>query len=136
MTNILSYLFIFQCHLRHLSNKQPSFAKVGMVFLFICIFVFIFIFIFIFIIIFIIFIVFADILTGQVTTLAGSDKGFQDGIGSNAKMNGPVGMCFNPHDNCLYVSDNGNNKIRKVTMNGIFYLHFSSQNIHTQTQEK
>jgi hypothetical protein len=63
-------------------------------------------------------------LPGQVTTLAGSYRGFQDGIGSNAKMNGLIGMCFNPHDNCLYVSDY-NNKIRKVTMYGIFYHLFS-----------
>jgi hypothetical protein len=64
-------------------------------------------------------------LTGQVTTLAGSSNGFQDGIGFDAKMNNPIGMCLNPHDNCLYVSDHDNNKIRKVTMNGIFYPHFS-----------
>jgi hypothetical protein len=63
--------------------------------------------------------VFADVLTDQVTTLAESSKGFQDGIGSNATMNGPLVMCLNPHDNCLYVSDHFNNKIRKVTTNGI-----------------
>jgi hypothetical protein len=59
-------------------------------------------------------------LTGQVTILAGSSTGFQDGIGFDATMNNPVGMCFNRHDNCLYVYDRQNNKIRKVTMNGIF----------------
>jgi hypothetical protein len=44
------------------------------------------------------------VLTDQVT-LAGSSVGFQDGIGSNAKMKYPHGMCLNPHDNCLYVCD-------------------------------
>jgi sugar lactone lactonase YvrE len=66
--------------------------------------------------------IFFDILTGQVTTLAGSSEGFEDGIGSIAKMNFPTGMCFNPHDNCLYVSDTNNHRIRKVTMNGIFII--------------
>jgi hypothetical protein len=62
---------------------------------------------------------FADILTAHVTTLAGSSNGFQDGIGSNSKFHGPSGICFNHLDNCLFVSDYFNNKIRKVTMNGI-----------------
>jgi hypothetical protein len=67
---------------------------------------------------------FDDILTGQVTTLAGSSKEFKDGIGSDAKLSGPIGMCLNPHDNCLYVSD-FSHKIKKVTMKGIFYHLFS-----------
>jgi hypothetical protein len=138
MVNILSYLFIFQCHLRHLSpiNNYLLQKQVWCFFSFAFSFSFSFLFSFSFHFQLIIFIVFADILTGQVTTIAGYDKRSQGGIGSNAKMNGPVGMCFNPHDNCLYISDMSNNKIRKVSMNGIFYLHLSSQNIHTQTQEK
>jgi sugar lactone lactonase YvrE len=57
-------------------------------------------------------------LIDRVTTLAGSSKGYKDGIGSIAKLFYPTGMCFNPHDNCLYICDLGNHKIRKVTMNG------------------
>jgi hypothetical protein len=72
-----------------------------------------------------------------VTTLAGSSNGFQDGIGSDAKMNNPYGICLNLHDNCLYVSDFNNNKIRKVTINGIFIptSHFYSSPF-LQPQEK
>jgi hypothetical protein len=61
---------------------------------------------------------FADISTGKITTLAGSSHGFKDAIGSGAKMDCPFGMCLNPLDNCLYVADSQNHKIRKVTMNG------------------
>jgi hypothetical protein len=85
-----------------------------------------------------------DILTGQVTTIAGSSKGIQDGFGSNVQMKNPFGVCLNPYDNCLYVSDSGNHKIIKVTLNGIekssvlicFEPFFSLQDIHTQTQEE
>jgi hypothetical protein len=56
-----------------------------------------------------------SILKVQVA-LAGSYQGFQDGIGSNTQMNHPIRMCFHPTDNCLYVSDFNNKKIRKVTM--------------------
>jgi hypothetical protein len=70
-----------------------------------------------------------------VTTLAGSDQGFQDGIGSDAKIHHPFGMCLHPLYNCLYVSDWFNNKIRKVIMNGSKAFFILSQNIHTK-QEK
>jgi hypothetical protein len=114
------------------SNKQLAFTRAGMYFLvtfylflllslqnkqILLLFYFIVILFYFYCNVF--FLSFADLLTGQVTTLAGSSNGFQDGIGSNAKLNRLIGMCLNPHDNCLYVSDFANHKIRKVTMNGI-----------------
>lgn len=56
-----------------------------------------------------------DILTNQVTTLAGSSSGYLDGIGTSAKFNGPTGICIDQYDN-LYIADSGNNKIRKIVV--------------------
>jgi sugar lactone lactonase YvrE len=53
-------------------------------------------------------------LSGLVSTFAGSDAGFQDGIGSDAKFHSPIGMCIDPQDN-LYVADFENYRIRKIT---------------------
>jgi len=53
-----------------------------------------------------------------VTTLAGSTSGNQDGSGSNAQFNGPVALCLNPRDECLYVCDYSNNCIRRTSMQG------------------
>jgi hypothetical protein len=110
------------------SNKQLAFARAGMGFL-VTSYLFLLssfpnkqillLFYFIVILFYFIFLSFADMLTGQVATLAGSSEGFLDGMGFDAKLNCPVGMCLNLHDNCLYVSDSANHKIRKVTMNGI-----------------
>jgi hypothetical protein len=63
----------------------------------------------------------------QVTTLAGSSQGLQERMGFNTKMTHPYGTYLNPHDNYLNVSDCVNNKIRKVIMNGIvifFLFHY------------
>ncbi len=51
---------------------------------------------------------------GIVSTFAGSDAGYQDGTGSNARFNSPIGMCIDGDDN-LYVADFENYVIRKVT---------------------
>jgi hypothetical protein len=53
--------------------------------------------------------------TDKVITLAGCSRGFRDGIGLTAKLNHPLGIFLNTHDNCLYVSDCDN----QVTMNGM-----------------
>lgn len=54
---------------------------------------------------------------GVVTTIAGSTQGFADGIGTNAKFMTPAGIVIS-QDNVLYVTDQKNNRIRKITANG------------------
>lgn len=53
------------------------------------------------------------IVTGEVTTLAGSgEEGFDDGDGSAAKFNNPMGVVRD--GDALYVSDYSQNRIRKI----------------------
>lgn len=54
-----------------------------------------------------------DLTTGQVTTFAGSDYGFADGVGTAAKFNRPTGITVGT-DGQLYITDSNNNRIRKV----------------------
>ena len=57
---------------------------------------------------------------GTVTTLAGggpSKSGFKDGTGSAARFKGPLGIAVDSAGN-VYVGDNGNEAIRKVTPEG------------------
>ncbi len=54
---------------------------------------------------------------GIVTTLAGSTAGFADGLGTSAKFNSPLGITIDSSGN-LYVTEDGNNKIRKVSPTG------------------
>jgi uncharacterized delta-60 repeat protein len=57
---------------------------------------------------------------GVVTTLAGSagNPGSVDGTGSDARFNYPRGIAVAPSGE-IYVSDTGNNTIRKLTQDGI-----------------
>ena len=57
---------------------------------------------------------------GTVTTLAGSPEtwGTQDGVGSGARFNGPVGLVFDDQGN-LFVSDSNNHTIRRITRSGV-----------------
>lgn len=50
-----------------------------------------------------------------VSFIAGSNYGFQDGIGINAYFKNPNGLCLDNSNN-LYVCDTDNNKIRKIDL--------------------
>jgi len=56
---------------------------------------------------------------GIVTTVAGGRAGFADGTGGAARFDNPSGITFDAADGALYVSDSGNERIRRVTPDGI-----------------
>jgi sugar lactone lactonase YvrE len=55
---------------------------------------------------------------GRVSTFAGSKEGFADGTGSNAQFNTPSAIAIDSSSN-LYVADTGNNRIRKISPDGL-----------------
>lgn len=56
-------------------------------------------------------------VNGQVSTYAGTSGavGSTDGTGSAARFNGPTGVTYNPSWRNLYVADNNNHLVRKIT---------------------
>jgi DNA-binding beta-propeller fold protein YncE len=68
--------------------------------------------------------------TGQVITLAGTGTvpGYVNGGGPIAKFNNPFDICYKPGDNFLLVTDEGNNRIRKIQMNGVT-SHFAGSGV-------
>ncbi|TXN35210.1 hypothetical protein FVB32_11515 [Flagellimonas hymeniacidonis] len=57
-------------------------------------------------------------LNGEVTTLAGGNQGDSDGQGINAQFKVPHGIATDAQGN-IYVADTGNDKIKKVTPQGL-----------------
>jgi DNA-binding beta-propeller fold protein YncE len=56
---------------------------------------------------------------GVVTTIAGGREGFADGPGADARFNDPSGIAYDAADGDLYVTDPGNERIRRVTPDGV-----------------
>ncbi len=58
-----------------------------------------------------------DIATSQVTTIAGSGSGdFQDGVGTNAKINWPHGISIDPTGTYALITDFLSNRIRRIVI--------------------
>jgi sugar lactone lactonase YvrE len=55
------------------------------------------------------------VATGEVSIVAGSEEGYADGIGAEAKFNSPAGITGDGKGN-LYVVDSFNNRIRKIVI--------------------
>ncbi len=54
---------------------------------------------------------------GNVTTIAGSTKGFQDGQGTSAKFNNPIGVTLDTLGH-IYIADTENHNIRQIDPQG------------------
>ena len=57
------------------------------------------------------------VLSGIVTTLAGSESGFQDGVGADARFGSVANVAAAP-DGSVYVVDSANLRIRRVSPAG------------------
>ncbi|CUG86500.1 unnamed protein product [Bodo saltans] len=51
----------------------------------------------------------------NVTTIAGSTPGLQDGVGRAAQLR-PAGLALNPAESALYIGDIGNSAIRRINL--------------------
>ena len=54
---------------------------------------------------------------GQVTTLAGGQQGFADGVGRQARFDAPMGVAVDAHGR-VYVADTWNDRIRVIERDG------------------
>ena len=53
---------------------------------------------------------------GTATTVAGGNRGLQDGPTHTAKFSWPYGVALSPNSNTLYVADSGNDCIRAIAL--------------------
>lgn len=65
--------------------------------------------------------------TGVVSTIAGSTWGFTNGQSTTAQFRYPTGIGRDTSGN-LYVTDSGNNMIRKITLSGMVSTYTGSEN--------
>lgn len=70
------------------------------------------------------------IRNGQVSTLAGSSRGFADGAGSDSLFNTPTGIVFDKGERLL-VADTGNSMIRAIDPAGNVSTVSGSQNLES-----
>lgn len=73
---------------------------------------------------------FSYVVTATVSTLAGSTRGFADGTGTGAKFSEIPQIAVAP-DGSLYVTDQSNDKIRKITPGGVVSTFAGSTRGHT-----
>lgn len=84
-----------------------------------------------------------DVTTGfdaaQVSVFAGDvdhSSGFVDGIGTTARFNGVASLVFDPIADVLYVADQNNNAIRKITRAGAVTTLYRSASIQNDLTAK
>ena len=63
-----------------------------------------------------------EVFAGSVTHQAS----FADGLGTSARFYNPSSLIFDPICDCIYVADQQNNSIRKITRNGVVTTIFGS----------
>jgi hypothetical protein len=71
----------------------------------------------------------------RVSVLAGSPEhqsGFADGTGAGARFNGPASLVFDPIADVLYVADQDNDAIRRITRTGIVTTVFGSPGMESR----
>ena len=56
------------------------------------------------------------IATGVVTTLAGSEAGYANDVGTNAKFSTPRGIALSPDGTYALITDSGNSRVRRLDM--------------------
>ena len=56
------------------------------------------------------------IASGTVSTIAGSTKGYKDGVGTAAQFDKPFDIAVSPDGNTLYITDQDNHRIRALAI--------------------